>query len=288
MLKEIAIADIRIDAGTQQRFEIDEKTVSQYANRMDEGDKFPAIDLVFDGATYFLYDGFHRYWATCKLKKHTIMANVEKGSRREAIWMSMNVNQKHGLRRAYADVEKMLVGTIFPDKDWIQETDIAIGDWIGCSPSYVSKKRKIYLKSLEATPEPEVKTETEDPADPAKEPKSEPVSIVVDELGHEVPKHLEVVFGRRTELKVHIKTISTIFKTIKDGVQKQDPLYANLKIDQMKADLSNIRTNIRFSLPYAVCPYCGGDVNNQECSLCNQRGFVNESTYKVVPDDMKG
>ena len=284
-LKEIALKDLRIDGGTQQRFEIDEPTVQQYANRMRMGDKFPEMTVLYDGSTFWLVDGFHRYHAYSRLKKNIVEVDVEQGTRREAIWMSLNVNQTHGLRRKYEDVKRMLFKTIFPDHDWAKETDAAIGYWIGCSDSYVCKRRKEYEKSLEApavTPEPEVEAPTDEPV-----PEPSPPEAVIDEVGKEVPKHLEPVFNRRPEIKELIKTVGDIHKKVKDAQLKGDMLYVNCKVDQLKADLGNFRRNLRFTLPYAVCPMCGGDVNNQECTACDQHGFVNESVYNAIPDEMK-
>ena len=288
MKKKLAIADIRLDGKTQQRAEIDDVTVQQFANDMRNGDVFPDISVMFDGTDYFLVDGFHRVHATIKLKRTFILADVETGTRREAIWMSLSVNQKHGLRRKYEDVKKMLMETVFPDEEWSKETDAGIADWVKCSESYVNKRRVEYEKSQEAPVEPEPEAEPKDEPETTEEPKPEERQIVIDELGHEVPKHLESVFNRRQEIKDHIKVVSTIFKTIKDAQQKNDLLYVNCKVDQLKADLGNMRRNLRFTLPYAVCCYCQGDVNNQECTLCDQHGFINESTYQAVPAEMKG
>ena len=285
MIKELALADIRIDGGTQQRVSIDEVAVQQFANAMRKGADFPEIHVAFDGSDYWIIDGFHRLLATRKNGKNVIKAEVSTGTRREAVWLSLNVNQKHGLRRKYEDVKKMLWKTVFIDSEWTTETDTALAEWIGCSVSYIVKQRKEYEASLQT---PEAKPEEDKEPEPPSEPEPEPVVIVIDELGHEVPKHLEAVFNRRPEIKEQIKTVSTIFKTIKDAQQRDDLLYVYCKGDQLKADLGNFRRNLRFTLPYAVCPMCGGDVNNQECKTCDQHGFVNEAIYQAVPAEMKG
>jgi hypothetical protein len=289
MIKEIALADIRIDGGTQQRFEIDEVTVQQYASRMRAGSVFPPIDVVFDGASYFLVDGFHRHRANLKLGKTIIEAEVSTGTRREAIWMSLTVNQEHGLRMNSQDVHKMLMRTVFPDAEWSNQTDIAIAELIGFSASYVSKKRREYADFVKAQSEqkPETKPEDEEEKEPDAPTEPEPEPAVVDELGKPVPKHLESVFNRRPEIKQHIKEAMAIVKTVKDAVLKNDPLYCNCKVEQLKSHMSNFRSVLRFTLPYAVCPYCGGDENNQECKACEQHGFVNEATYLATPKNMK-
>jgi hypothetical protein len=257
---------------------------------MRAGNEFPPIDVVFDGASYFLVDGFHRYRANIKLNKTIIKAEVSQGSRREAIWMSLTVNQEHGLRMNSQDVHKMLMKTVFPDAEWSTQTDAAIAELIGFSASYVSKKRREYADFIksQADKKPEPKPEEEkEPDAPTEEEETKPEPAVVDELGKPVPKHLEAVFNRRPEIKQHIKDVSAIFKTVKDAALKNDPLYCNCKVEQLKSHLSNFRSVLRFTLPYAVCIYCGGDVNNQECKACEQHGFINEATYLAAPKEMK-
>jgi len=51
---------IRLDGDTQPRAKIDQAVCDDYGERMKAGEKFPAIDVFFDGEDYWLADGFHR------------------------------------------------------------------------------------------------------------------------------------------------------------------------------------------------------------------------------------
>lgn len=283
MIKKIALADIRIDGQTQQRVVIDDTTVLQYSYAMSQKDSsFPPMDVVFDGKDYWLFDGFHRYHSLRKLKRTVVEVAVTTGTRRDAVWNSLQANQKHGLRRQPGDIKAMLLQTVFPDEEWSKETDEALAEWIGCTPKYISKIRRQTMTTEER------KIDTETKAKEAKKSVKKPPKIIVtDEIGKTVPKHLESIFNRRPEIRDYIKVVNEVFKTVKEAQQKNDPLYRYCKVDQMKATLADFRRNLRFTLPYAVCPYCGGDVNNQECKLCNSTGFINESTYLAVPPEMK-
>jgi hypothetical protein len=106
----IAIDQIRRDGGTQMRVALNEDAVAAYAERMEAGDEFPAVDLFYDGGTYWLADGFHRLAAHFKLadlsletKEHArwmcIPAVVYAGSRHDAVRWSISANKKNGLRR---------------------------------------------------------------------------------------------------------------------------------------------------------------------------------------------
>jgi hypothetical protein len=279
MIKEIALAAIRIDGGTQQRVVIDDDTVLQYSFAMGNS-IFPPIDVMFDGKAYWLTDGFHRLHALRRLRKTVVEVEVTNGTKREAIWESLHANQKHGLRRAIGDIKAMLLETVFPDSEWSAVTDEELAKHIGTTANYICKIRK-QMEPPEQKPATEPETET------PKEKIPEPKVAVIDELGKTVPEHLESIFNRRPEIRELIKTVSDVFKTVKNAQLNDDMLYYNCKVDQLKADLSNFRRNLRFTLPYAVCPYCYADLNNQECQLCNSTGFVNESTYLAVPSEMK-
>ena len=50
-MKTIKLSDIRIDGGTQGRVVIDQQTVQNYLECMNNGDIFPPIFTVFDGVT---------------------------------------------------------------------------------------------------------------------------------------------------------------------------------------------------------------------------------------------
>jgi predicted nucleic acid-binding protein len=56
----IPLESIRIDGGTQIRLEIRTDVVQEYAELIA---KLPPITVFFDGSTYWLADGFHRYHA---------------------------------------------------------------------------------------------------------------------------------------------------------------------------------------------------------------------------------
>lgn len=283
MSKQIALADIRIDGGTQQR-PVEDAVVLKYKALMEDGVEFPPISVVHDGKDYFLFDGFHRYHAASKLKKTSILANVDEGTKRDAIWFSFNANAKHGFPRQPGTVKEMLLKRIFPDKKWKLETDEALAGWIGgVNRSHVTRCRKEYEASLEPKPP----KQQNNPSPKNEEKTTVTQSPMLDSTGREVPEHIREIFGRVGEIKEHIRQLNQMFKTIKEAVAKNDVLYANCKLDQLKAEVGNVRRNLRFTLPYAVCAYCGGDVNNEDCRACEGRGFVNEQTYLATPDEMK-
>ncbi|MFT5682860.1 MAG: hypothetical protein ACI8RZ_003784 [Myxococcota bacterium] len=116
--QRVAIADIRLDGGTQQRVTINDATVAEYAEDMKAGAKFPPLLLFFDGTDYWLADGFHRLAAIKRLpRRRKIDAEVREGTQRDAILHSVTVNAQHGLRRSNAD-KRNAVETLVKDPEW--------------------------------------------------------------------------------------------------------------------------------------------------------------------------
>jgi hypothetical protein len=116
-LRAVTLDEIRIDGGTQPRAAISEETVNDYATAMSEGAQLPPMVLFFDGAAYWLADGFHRYHAARKLGMDAVNVTVNAGTRRDAVLYAVGANQAHGLRRTNDDKRKA-VKTLLEDEEW--------------------------------------------------------------------------------------------------------------------------------------------------------------------------
>jgi uncharacterized ParB-like nuclease family protein len=101
--KEIALEHINIYGGTQTRVQTTDEAIESYAEAMVAGTVFPPIDVYFDGATYWLADGFHRFLATKQNKQSTILASVQPGGRSEALRHALGANATNGVYRTNAD-----------------------------------------------------------------------------------------------------------------------------------------------------------------------------------------
>lgn len=102
-MTQLYLSQIRLDGGTQPRSEINAWTVQEYADAMANGDIFPPVTVFYDGAEYWLADGFHRYHAKERQETNFIDADVRQGTREDAVWFACGANATHGLRRTNAD-----------------------------------------------------------------------------------------------------------------------------------------------------------------------------------------
>jgi len=108
-MKKIKLDDLRIDGGTQGREVIDQTTVYNYLERMKEGDEFPKMFAFYDGATYWLVDGFHRYHAYKLLGIKEVEIAYKPGTLDEAQIHSYGVNDTHGKPRTNEDKRKVVL-----------------------------------------------------------------------------------------------------------------------------------------------------------------------------------
>ena len=87
----------------QTRAALNEETVSDYAEAMERGDRFPSVTVFTDGAEYYLADGFHRVEALRRIGKKSVSAELMDGDYKTALLYALKANSTHGLRRTNAD-----------------------------------------------------------------------------------------------------------------------------------------------------------------------------------------
>lgn len=105
-MKVLKFSQIRIDGGTQMRVSINQDKVAEYAEKMRDGGTFPPIKATFDGTVYWLYDGFHRYFAAQAAKFVTIEVDYKPGTMEDAQDLALSANDDHGLPRSPEDKRK--------------------------------------------------------------------------------------------------------------------------------------------------------------------------------------
>lgn len=132
---------IRTDGGTQPRAEISNEIVQDYAQDMLVGARFPPVVVFYDGAAYWLADGFHRVAAAKVARRDEIDAETRQGTRRDAILYAVGANASHGFRRSNED-KRRAVQTLLDDAEWSQWSDGKIADKCGVTQPFVSKLRR--------------------------------------------------------------------------------------------------------------------------------------------------
>lgn len=114
--KLIQLSLVRIDGHTQYRDLVDQNTVREYAERMRDEAEFPPVKCTFDGAHYWLWDGFHRYFATQDAGFRDIRVEFTHGTLEVAQDFALGANGRHGLPRNSATKRKQVEAALSMDR----------------------------------------------------------------------------------------------------------------------------------------------------------------------------
>jgi hypothetical protein len=285
---KVPLAKVKIDGDTQSRVKISTDTVSAY---VDDLDKLPPADLFFDGADYWLADGFHRYHAASKAGRTSIDANVHTGDRRDAVLFSVGANATHGLRRTNADKRKAVM-TLLGDDEWSRWSDRKIADKCGVSHTFVSATRE-ELKTPETNDEAEDESGNRchsnvdsdsataisdaEASDEEEQSDADTTPSVKDELGTVLPTpDIRAAFELRKEFKLVLAALAQVKKSIRGLLNT--PAGAFMDEQDIEDRTRDVRHLVTFALPYAVCPFCNGN----KCKACKQSGWMPEKVYEQL------
>jgi len=285
-MTQIALKDLVRDAGTQHR-EIDDNVVKRYAALMNDGFDFPPAKAVYDGSQYYLYDGFHRWQATNKLNRTTMEVDVTEGTKRDAVFASFAANRDSGFQRQ-PGVASKIIQEILTDPEWSRISISEIARHIGVTRAYVSQVAGRMTKS-DDMPSP-VREETVSVTRGSKvykmaNPKQ--AEEVLDSVNFPIPPELRPIFDRTDDIKILTTSLSQIATKLDDMKIKNDQIVYHLKLEPVKAWINDLKRTLKAVLPYAVCPYCGGD-GDDSCKNCSGLGWVTKSIYDAIPSDLKG
>ena len=136
----LPIADIRRDGGTQPRDGMSEDVVTDYVAALADGVQFPPVDVMFDGAHYWLFDGFHRVETYLRGGRMAISAHIYNGTLEEAQWRSYAANQSHGLRRSTADKGRAIRAAL-GHANGVSKSDREIAKHLGVDHKTIGKYR---------------------------------------------------------------------------------------------------------------------------------------------------
>ena len=115
------------------------------------------------------------------------------------------------------------------------------------------------------------------PPKPAKTP------VVLDQAKREVPKSLAEVFSGLSEFRQLVKDVGSCRETAKKLAEGPGGQVLGASLTEIVANLKNASSCIKASVPYAVCPKCGG----KKCETCQQTGWLTEMVWNGIHPDRK-
>jgi hypothetical protein len=138
---EFPLDKVRIDGDTQSRVKMNDESVTEYAERMTEGEVFPEIVLYKDeDGNHWLAEGFHRVAGAKVAGLGTLSAEIREGTVRDARIHSCGANVTHGLKRSRAD-KRNAVMICLNDDELKKQSNIRIADICKCSSKFVGDLR---------------------------------------------------------------------------------------------------------------------------------------------------
>jgi len=148
MQKLVSLEKIDIYGGTQTRVATNDQAIIAYAEAMQEGAEFPPIVVYFDGAQYWLADGFHRYLAAKRNGLEALAADIHEGGRTDALLHALGANANNGLFRSVDDKRNAVEIAL---EEWWDKSNRQIADICNVSSGLVGKARKTSGRPLPET-----------------------------------------------------------------------------------------------------------------------------------------
>lgn len=140
----LALDEIRRDGGTQPRAAIDLKHVKLLEEQIEDGKELEPVVVFYDGESYWLADGFHRYAAHKNQDKEAITCFIHQGTRREAVLYSVGANADHkpALPRSREDKRRAVI-TLLQDPEW--------GKWSNYKIAEVARVNEKTVRNIRAS-----------------------------------------------------------------------------------------------------------------------------------------
>ncbi len=152
IVEYLTLDEIRRDGGTQPRAAIDLKHVKLLEEQMSEGFVLEAIAVFYDGESYWLADGFHRWQAHHNRSEEVIACVIHQGSRRDAVLYSVGANADHkpALPRSRMD-KRRAVTTLLQDPEW--------KEWSNCQIANACRVNEKTVRNIRKTLTTEIRSE---------------------------------------------------------------------------------------------------------------------------------
>lgn len=318
-IETISISDLDRN-GLQIRVALDESTVAEYAEAMQNRAKFPPVKVFCDGAKFYLADGFHRVEAAARAGFRKVKADTEAGSYVDALRFALSANAEHGLRRTNADKRRSLETAWEHRRELFGEHDPTaelLAQMCGVSynttqnfyrdlaasaapltPKRVAKDGKSYTvpsrpptRHAPTAPVsvPPSRTVQSAPTAPAVRPgyyvgpdgREHAQGVEIDIFNVEIPERIASAFKTGAE---YVTAWANRVNAVKNDIKgAMDAGFSVSVAQRVVVELDNAYHELKASLPFCVCRMCQG----QGCDACRSTGYQTKDQYDRNPPEFK-
>jgi hypothetical protein len=278
-------------ADTQARVGLSQETIDEYAEKIAAILKKNPLDVFFDGTSYYIGDGWHRFLAAVKAGLSVIPCVLHDGTERDAMLFAAGANQGHGLKRSNRD-KRRAVEIMLADEEWATWSNNRIAEHCGVGDDLVSDVRRQYEEAASRqvsendtcgsphvsendtcpTPKPEKKRVGRDgkaypvTAKPAPKPDAGEAAGGPDVEALSLPyrESVNLIDGLRRKFEALAKS--------PEGIHLQP------KIQRLANELNTAKGTIRQAEPLALCGKCEGE----GCQHCARTGWWPRSTVESL------
>lgn len=110
-----------------------------------------------------------------------------------------------------------------------------------------------------------------------------------DETGFKIPPELKKFWSRNQEVSEVLNHLKELVQVLKKFQERQDPLWAEVPMQEVITNLSNVFGELKRGKSYAVCPDCNGIPSiTENCTTCHKRGTVSKFFWDTcIPEEKK-
>jgi hypothetical protein len=145
------------------------------------------------------------------------------------------------------------------------------------------KKKKVKDKRVRDNTHPATNNNNSSPTPESHTPRAAPKEKIYDQVGHEVPAHLEASYRARpefSELTNRLKGVKEQLELLRKGdrIWKKVTTIAESHIEGAIAEIAG-------AMPHTVCTECQGfyeETKKGNCISCNSTGLMNEDQFRKV------
>jgi ParB-like chromosome segregation protein Spo0J len=293
MVKDLELAKIRIDGGTQPRTEINQDAIAEHRDGYELGEHRPPLDVFYDGAEYWLADGFHRWHGATAAKLETHPCTIHRGTQRDAILFSVGANAKHGLKRTNDDKRKAVL-ILLNDEEWGKKSQRWIAEKCGVSHQFVANMQGA-LSTVDNAPPRIVETkdgrqypatrqtDTEEQQESQEPPSQFDPEDFDPKMNPELPP-TEV--DTTKPIAERIKEQQQIVERFARGLTKwfednipTDPWLDDSRVDIARDQVKSAASSLRLCKAHGKpCPKCDG----AGCAFCKDCGYLPKNSYEMA------
>lgn len=255
--QKILLQVLLLAAETQSRTELKVGLVEEYAEAMRAGNIFPPVEIILEGGTAWVCDGWHRVLAARSIDPEgTIDANVTVGTLTDAIWQAAGANRAHGQRRTNADKARAVMLALKAKPD---STNKSIAEHCGVTEQTI---RNYLAAGAAAT---EIETEAQ--------------NVLAEYEGNDSPVNdCEIKMESSDAAILHFLRLHDENELRLAALCKSEH-GAFINRQSAVSDYANARSAVEQARPYKFCPLCDGT----GCATCRKLGWVSRRQWDLLP-----